>query len=152
MFGGYSATSPTYYVEKSKTFAFSYYADTFIFDSSAPSPKWKQVLTRGFPTYRAQAQLLSDPSNGKTYLFGGYTNTDLVPSRKNYISRSFADLWQLRIDEPGGFFEEVDLEEEARTAKAGPWKRCFTCGCAGHWKKCGGMFRSSRTVLRGYNR
>ena len=42
---------------------------------------------------------------------------------------------------PGGFFEGVDLEEEARTAKAGPWQRCFTCGSAGPWKKCGGEFR-----------
>lgn len=53
--------------------------------------------------------------------------------------RSYADLWQLRLDLPGGDFDKVNLEEEARTAKAGPWQRCFTCGTAGPWKKCGGM-------------
>lgn len=101
-------------------------------------PKWKQILTRGFPTYRCQAQLTSDPDTGKTYLFGGFTNHDFVPGRKDYNTKSFGDVWQLRIDEPGGCFEGVDLEEETRTAKAGPWQRCFSCGDAGPWKKCGG--------------
>jgi hypothetical protein len=54
------------------------------------------------------------------------------------MSRNFGDLWELRIDEPGGGFEGVDLEEERRTAAAGPWLRCFTCGSAGNWKKCSG--------------
>jgi hypothetical protein len=142
VFGGYSPTIPTFYKEQNETFAYSYYADTFIYDATATPPKWKQVLTRGFPTYRAQAQLISDPSTGRTFLFGGYTDTEFVPSRKHYISRSYGDLWQLCIDEPGGFFEGVDLEEEARTAKVGPWQRCFTCGCAGPWKKCGGELES----------
>lgn len=102
------------------------------------APKWKQVLTRGFPTYRCQAQLVSDPATGKTYLFGGYTNSEFVPTRKAYISRSFGDVWQLRVDEPGGYFDGVDLDEEARTAKAGPWQRCFGCGDTGPWRKCGG--------------
>ena len=47
-------------------------------------------------------------------------------------------MWQLRLDVPEGDFEGVDLDEEARTAKAGPWQRCFTCGDAGMWKKCSG--------------
>lgn len=63
-------------------------------------------------------------------------------SRKGTVSRSFGDLWQLCIDQPGGFFEGVDLDEEARTAQAGPWQRCFTCGSAGPWKKCGGEHNS----------
>lgn len=147
IWGGYNPALPTVYPLNKEQFRFSYFADTFIYDtspsstsSSIKSRKWKQVLTRGFPTYRAQSQLLSDPATGKTYLFGGYTNTDYVPSRKNYISRSFRDLWQLRIDMPGGYFDGVNLEEEARTAEAGPWQRCFSCGCAGPWKKCGGEF------------
>lgn len=129
---------------KHQQFGFSYYADTFIYDPSpsdnpnSSDPKWKQVLTRGFPTYRCQAHLMADPVTGKTYLYGGFTNSELVPTRKDYITRSFGDLWQLRIDEPGGDFEEVNLEDEARTAKIGPWQRCFTCGSAGPWKKCGG--------------
>lgn len=42
---------------------------------------------------------------------------------------------------PGGHFEGVDLEDETRTAQAGPWQRCFTCGSAGPWRKCGGAVR-----------
>lgn len=138
VFGGYSPTTPTSYEQTGQTFAFSYYADTFICDTSSTNPTWKQVITRGFPTYRAQGKLFVDSATGKTYMFGGYTNGDFVPSRKQTISRTFADLWQLRIDEPGGFFEEVDLDEESRTARLGPWQRCFTCGGTGQWKRCGG--------------
>jgi len=136
VFGGYSPSVGTFYPEQKKNFTFSYYADTFLFDSSTSN--WKQVITRGFPTYRAQARMFADPTTGKMFLFGGYTNSDYVPSRKNTLSRSFGDLWQLCIDEPGGFFEDVDYDEEARTAKAGPWQRCFTCGSAGQCQKCGG--------------
>jgi len=82
---------------------------------------------------------VSDPDTGKTYLFGGFTNRDFVPSRADYVTRSFGDVWQLKLDMPGGFFEGVDIEEEARTAKAGPWQRCFNCGDTGPWKKCGGQ-------------
>jgi hypothetical protein len=103
------------------------------------------VLTRGFPTYRAQSQLICDTKSGKTLLLGGYTASDYIQSRKPTVSRSFADLWQLCLDEPGGYFDGVDLEEEARTAQVGPWKRCFACGCAGPCLKCGGEYR---TVLR----
>ncbi|KDR73272.1 hypothetical protein GALMADRAFT_251865 [Galerina marginata CBS 339.88] len=128
-------------------------ASASVFSSKSPSPlahrhtidaspsSWRQVLTRGFPTYRAQAHLVADPMTGKTYLFSGYVNTDYVPTRVQNTSRSFADLWELRLDVPGGGFESVDLEEEARTAKAGPWQRCFSCGSAGPWKKCGGSCR-----------
>ncbi|RDB16756.1 hypothetical protein Hypma_002384 [Hypsizygus marmoreus] len=139
VFGGYNPALMT--KTERGIFPFTYYGDTFIFcppESDADEPKWKQVLTRGFPTYRAQSQLICDPDTGKTYLFGGYVNTDSVPSRKDYISRTFGDLWQLRIDLPGGYFDDVDLEDEAKTAMIGPWQRCFTCGSAGRWKKCGG--------------
>ncbi|GLB35176.1 hypothetical protein LshimejAT787_0207410 [Lyophyllum shimeji] len=158
IFGGYNPCLPTLVLSKRQQFEFSYFADTFMYtppDPAAPpserpltspvvadssgQPKWKQVLTRGFPTYRCQARLSCDPETGKTYLFGGFTNTDYVPSRGDYISRSFGDVWQLKVNEPGGYFEGVDLEEEARTAKAGPWQRCFNCGDVGSWKKCGGI-------------
>lgn len=141
LFGGYNPTLPALYLEQGAMFQFSYYADTFIYDdglSSGSPPAWKQVITRGFPTYRAQAKLFSDPETGKVYLFGGYTNAQFVPQKKDVVMRSFNDLWQLRLDLPGGFFDGVDLEEEARTAKAGPWQRCFNCGSAGPWRKCGG--------------
>ena len=54
------------------------------------------------------------------------------------VSKPFGDLWELRLDVPGGHFDAVNLEEEIRTAKAGPYQRCFACGNAGPWKKCGG--------------
>lgn len=148
IFGGYNPTLPTQF--GNNFFPFSYYADTFMYFPPPPpstrsifppsSGKWKHVLTPGFPTYRAQSQLHTDPATGKMYLFGGYVNTDSVPSRKTYNSRTFGDLWQLRVDAPGGFFDEkdVDLEEERKTAMVGPWQRCFTCGSTGRWKKCGG--------------
>ncbi|TFK44026.1 hypothetical protein BDQ12DRAFT_701677 [Crucibulum laeve] len=153
IWGGYNPDLPTDHLAQNQRFAFSYYADTFICDTptflsnpstseGAPKPpttcKWRQVLTRGFPTYRAQAHPIVDPDSGKTYLFGGFTNNDYVPSRKSVISRSFGDLWELRINLEGGNFESVALDDEARTAQLGPWQRCFTCGCAGPWKKCGG--------------
>lgn len=34
----------------------------------------------------------------------------------------------------------MDLEEDLKTAKAGPWQRCFNCGMSGDMKvlkKCG---------------
>ncbi|KAI0041879.1 hypothetical protein FA95DRAFT_1564929 [Auriscalpium vulgare] len=140
VFGGYCPNVPTVFPDQG-LFQFTYYADTFMLDpapANGSPPRWKQVLTRGFPTYRALSHLVSDPESGKVFLFGGYTNSDFVPNRKHPISRSFGDLWQLKLDVPGGFFEGVDIEEEARTAKAGPWKRCFSCGNAGQWKKCAG--------------
>ncbi|KAJ7082935.1 hypothetical protein B0H15DRAFT_852091 [Mycena belliarum] len=142
-FGGYAPTSTSHF-ERNVVYAFSYYADTFMLRSesgsaAAPGPAaWKHVLTRGFPTYRAQTHLVSDPATGRTFLFGGYVNSEYVPSRSGEESRTFCDLWELRIDVPGGHFEAVDIEDEARTARLGPWQRCFTCGSAGPWKKCGG--------------
>ncbi|RDB31086.1 hypothetical protein Hypma_000053 [Hypsizygus marmoreus] len=150
VFGGYSPTVPTGYPNQRASCAFSYYADTFIASDAEPeygptssgvaSPKWKQVLTRGYPTYRAQARLFCDEKTGKTFLFSGYTNMEFIHCGEEPLmkTRTFVDLWQLRMDVPGGFFEGVDMEEEARTAKAGPWQRCFFCGSAGQWKKCGG--------------
>jgi hypothetical protein len=137
IFGGYNPTFPTTYIETGQFFNYSYYADTFIWTPA--TSKWKQVLTRGFPTYRAQSQVICDPKTGKTLLLGGYTASDYIQSRKPAISRTFSDLWQLCIDEPGGYFDGIDFDEEARTAQAGPWQRCFACGCAGPWKKCGGQ-------------
>lgn len=160
-YGGYNASLP-YDSPTGKRFFFSYFADTFIYDpnpADESSPVWKQVVTRGFPTYRAQCALFSDPETGKVYMFGGanrfsligypvrlmtrvhapgYTNNQFVPDKKNPVSGAFGDLWQLRLDVPGGDFEGIDVEEEARTAKQGPWQRCYNCGSTGPWRKCGG--------------
>ncbi|KAI0088055.1 hypothetical protein BDY19DRAFT_994473 [Irpex rosettiformis] len=141
VFGGYSPTIPTQFSPKDEAFSFSYYGDTFIHDPTSNPPLWKHVITRGFPTYRAQTKIFCDPETGRTFLFGGYTNSDFVPDGKHIISRAFNDIWELRLDVEGGHFEEVDLEEEARTATVGPWRRCFNCGSAGPWKKCGGVCR-----------
>lgn len=76
------------------------------------------------------------------FLYGGYTSNEYLPFYKQ--ARCFADVWQLKVDVPGGCFEDVDVEEESRSAKAGPWKRCFTCGSTGrYWKRCAG--KSHRT-------
>jgi hypothetical protein len=126
VFGGYNPSLA------SNNFQFSYYADTFVYDSSpdpaagTAHPAWRQVMTPGFPTYRCQGQLTCDPDTGKTYLFGGYVNALVVPSKKSF-SRPFGDIWELRIDLPGGNFEDVDRELDARTSKVGPWVRCFYC-------------------------
>ena len=158
IFGGYSPSMTTVYREKSISFQFAYLADTFVYESpdseqpypssmssstpipaSAVShPKWRQVITHGFPTYRCTAQLVTDTDTGKMYLFGGYVNSDFIPCRPDVVSKPFGDLWELRLDVPGGHFDAVNLEEEIRTAKAGPYQRCFACGNAGPWKKCGG--------------
>ncbi|KAJ7093289.1 hypothetical protein B0H15DRAFT_1020725 [Mycena belliarum] len=143
VFGGYSPTVPTWFDDIKDTYTYTYYADTFVGDMRAPGTPiaWKQVLSPGFPTYRAEAALVTDPATGKIYLFGGYKNTTYVRSKKaepSESARAFVDLWQLRLDVPGGCFEGVDLAEEARSTRAGPWQRCFTCGITGPGKRCGG--------------
>ncbi|KAI0330748.1 hypothetical protein GY45DRAFT_1353779 [Cubamyces sp. BRFM 1775] len=140
MFGGYNPALP-FYVEGSQVcFGFTYFSDTFVLDYREPTPRWKQVITGSFPTYRAQAQLLTGPATGRMYLFGGYTNTGWVPTgnQKHDLTRSYGDVWGLRVDTPGSLFEEVDWEDERRTAQLGPWQACYSCGSVGVWKKCGG--------------
>ena len=145
LFGGSNSNLPTYR-DNGSALSFSYFADTFVLDNTPTAspitgPRWKQVITRGFPTYRAQAKLFADPESGRVYLFGGYTAVNFVPPRADPLAEdscAFGDLWTLKLDMPGGHFEGVDLEEEARTARVGPWQRCYNCGSAGQWKKCGG--------------
>lgn len=140
-FGGYCGTTNTYFPDRGLNFTFAYYADTFLWNPH--DRKWAQVLTRGFPTYRAQARLLVDPdAGGKTYLFGGYTNSDFVPSQ-HVVSRAFNDVWELKIDFEDGKGGIVDRErelgeEEERTAVMGPWGTCYCCGAVGQWRMCGG--------------
>lgn len=168
VFGGYHPTLPTHVLTSNREvqFNYSYFADTFLYEMTAaspaesvtansqpnastlPAPKWQQVLTPGFPTYRCQAQLVCDAETGRTYMFGGWTNNQYIPTRTKMHSRSFGDLWELRVDLPGGHFAEVNMEEEARVARAGPWQRCFACAAAGPWKKCGGALP---TPLRIYS-
>ncbi|KAJ7102880.1 hypothetical protein C8R44DRAFT_887606 [Mycena epipterygia] len=117
------------------SFPYSYFADTFMYDmaptkSSNIDPgalTWRQVRTPGFPTYRCQAHLQCDSATGRTYMFGGWTNSQFIPTRSKLLSRSFGDLWELRMDVPGGNFGEVDVAEEVRVARAGPWQHCFAC-------------------------
>ncbi|KAH8823442.1 hypothetical protein DL96DRAFT_1617564 [Flagelloscypha sp. PMI_526] len=140
--GGYNPDLPSD-LPNSSGFAFSYFADTFVYgsvdDSSSSPSSWRHVLTRGFPTPRAQGELIVDPDTGKTFLFGGYTNADFLPQCDQKILKSFGDVWQLRVDMTGGFFEGVNDEEEKRTARMGPWKRCFNCNdMSAEFKKCGG--------------
>ncbi|KII88508.1 hypothetical protein PLICRDRAFT_161680 [Plicaturopsis crispa FD-325 SS-3] len=139
VFGGYNASTTS--LINGKIYAFAFYGDTFMFDPETRI--WKHVVTRGFPGYRAQSRMMVDEATGRTYLFGGYTNSDFVPS-KHEAQRTFGDLWQLSIDTPGGHLEDADLEKDARAPKMGPWKRCFTCGSVGDtWKKCGGSCKGA---------
>ncbi|KAJ7740097.1 hypothetical protein B0H16DRAFT_1676390 [Mycena metata] len=141
-FGGYAPSALSNLAPNAEyVYRFSYYADTFMLgtDTGETKASWKHVLTRGFPTYRAQPCLAVDPGTGRTFLFGGYVSAEYVPARTADISgRSFSDVWELRLDIPGGHFDDVDVEDEARTARVGPWQRCFACGSTGPWKKCGG--------------
>jgi len=48
------------------------------------------------------------------------------PSRQNE-TRVHSDLWQLKIDMPGGHWDPKDLERDIRLERIGPWTMCFTC-------------------------
>lgn len=139
VFGGYCGTTNTYFPERGVNFTFAYYADTYLWNPA--DRKWTQVLTRGFPTYRAQARMVVDKESGRSFLFGGYTNSDFVPS-DHVVSRAFNDLWELKIDFEdgrGGIVDRVaELGGEERTAVMGPWGTCFCCGAVGQWRMCGG--------------
>lgn len=137
-FGGFSSNLPTV-TGPQHVWNFAYFADTFMLDTSDPSKSnFKQVNTRGFPNYRAKAHFVVDDTTGKTYLFSGYVNAEFVRSEKKGLTRNYMDLWQLRTDVENGFFEGVDVDQEARTERAGSFQRCFSCGSAGPWRKCGG--------------
>ena len=67
VYGGIS-TVPTVHVENDFTMR-TYYADAFVFD--VDSRRWRQIVTRNFPTWRLRGSLLVDHTTGYTYLFGG---------------------------------------------------------------------------------
>jgi hypothetical protein len=53
----------------SRIFDFTYFGDTYMHDYNTNT--WKQVLTRGFPSYRAQSNMMVDEATGKMYIYGG---------------------------------------------------------------------------------
>ncbi|KAE9402519.1 galactose oxidase [Gymnopus androsaceus JB14] len=123
-------------IDRSGCFEFAVFGDTFVYNPE--SRIWQHVLVRGFPSYRAMATIACDPDTGKVYLFGGYTNSDFVPS-KSIVGRVHNDVWMLKIDLPGGNWNAEDIQRDRRNEKMGPWMRCFTCGnCGITWQKCGG--------------
>ncbi|KAJ6602076.1 hypothetical protein DFH09DRAFT_1481309 [Mycena vulgaris] len=88
VFGCYLPSLSTYVLTPSSEieFDYSHFADTFIYDAeptvpahagnpTLSAPRWKQVLTPGFPTYRCQAHLACDPVKRKTYMFGGWPSS-----------------------------------------------------------------------------
>lgn len=83
----------------------------------------------------------------------GYSNAEFCPSKNQQVRalthgvqrasrlhwqvRTYNDLWQLKIDMPGGNWKPKDLERDIRMERMGPWSRCFTCGvCDISWQKC----------------
>lgn len=66
----YGGFSNYYSTVDGKPHAFTYYGDTFVQDLDTKI--WLQVLTRSFPSHRAQSRLIVDEDTGKTYLFGGW--------------------------------------------------------------------------------
>ncbi|KIJ45375.1 hypothetical protein M422DRAFT_251147 [Sphaerobolus stellatus SS14] len=134
VFNGFSSNAPLQRSTRLKNIdnVCSYFTDTYIFDPAAFA--WKHVFTRGFPTYRALGEMFSDPGVAKVFLFRGYTDNEIVPPRIGFTS-AFHDIWQLRLDMEGGLWDVVDLEEDLKMAKAGPWQRCFNCSASGDTKK-----------------
>ncbi|EJD48555.1 hypothetical protein AURDEDRAFT_60834 [Auricularia subglabra TFB-10046 SS5] len=161
VYGGYNASMPTMDDSKAPTsvspllpgsmFQYAYFGDAFLFDPV--TRLWQHVLVKGFPSYRAGSSFVCDPDDGKLYMFGGYTNAQYVPANRNAV-RMYCDLWQLKIDLPGGCWNPKDLERDIRLERAGPWMRCFTCGnCGLNWQKCGGtcggkLYFCSRECLK----
>ncbi|KAG8943849.1 hypothetical protein FRC04_002472 [Tulasnella sp. 424] len=133
VFGGYHGDMMFMQPGDKEIKRFAYYADTFIWCPEVN--RWSHVLTKGFPTYRSCAELFTDPSTGKTYLFGGLTNTQFVPSRKSTMVKILNDIWELVIDVPDSGFEQSDFEDpDPRFSKLGPWE--------------GGWFALGRVVRR----
>ncbi|KZW03705.1 hypothetical protein EXIGLDRAFT_634947 [Exidia glandulosa HHB12029] len=143
VYGGYNSSAVT--LDDSRDygasdlpsmFRYSYFGDTLLFDPTTRI--WKHVLVKGFPSYRALSSLVCDPDDGKVYIFGGYTNCEYVPANRGII-RVYSDLWQLKIDMPGGNWNPKDLERDIRSERNGPWRKCYTCANVGiSWQKCGG--------------
>jgi hypothetical protein len=70
---------------------------------------------------------------GKKYLFGGTTRKEFFSARNDAITRSFGDIWQLRVDLPGGYFEEVNQDKSFLGSDVTPVAQL------GHGR-CGGQF------------
>jgi hypothetical protein len=156
-YSGYTAGMPT--LIRETMYQYAYFGDTFMWDPD--TRLWKHVITRGFPSFRAQAHMFVDEATGKTYIFGGYTNRDFVslslltsPDRrhsshrqvpsKHVAKRAFNDLWQLSVDMPGSMLDADALRADEEAPRMGPWLRCFTCGSVGRdWKKCGGTCKGA---------
>ena len=134
LFGGYSTRFPAAGVQamhNGAAFRFTYFADTFLWDPVTNI--WALVLTPGFPTYRAGMNVIVDEDSGATYLFGGFTSPEFIPSG-HVGCLYFRDLWQLVLDLPS----KVPEADESWLEELGPWKICWACGSAGRWKSCGG--------------
>ncbi|KAK7446264.1 hypothetical protein VKT23_014469 [Stygiomarasmius scandens] len=117
-------------------FGYAYFGDAFLWNPDTGI--WQHILVKGFPSYRSMSSLTCDPETGKLYMFGGFCNGDFIPT-KNMMGRFYSDVWQLKIDTPGGHWDPKDLERDIRAEKMGPWLRCFTCGnCGITFQKCAG--------------
>lgn len=69
VYGGYAARISYKHPSKVNPFGFSYFADTFLWDEE--TKLWRMVIAKGFPTYRAGGDMVTDQETGRSYLFGG---------------------------------------------------------------------------------
>ena len=73
MHGGLGSTSCVVHspqpAREEERFKYTLYGDMYIMDTK--TNVWKQVVTRGFPTWRLGAHLLVDSSTEEIYMTGG---------------------------------------------------------------------------------
>ncbi|KAG8897118.1 hypothetical protein FRC00_004794 [Tulasnella sp. 408] len=120
VFGGYNARMIISDPEADAMKTGAYFADTFAW--CPRNKRWSHVITKGFPTYRSCAEMFTDPSTGRTYLFGGLMSTGYAPTQRPTQFKFFGDIWELVIDVPGSGFEESEFETaDPRFSKLGPW-------------------------------
>lgn len=60
-------------MREEERFKYTLNGDAYIMDTQTGI--WRQIVTRGFPTWRSQGHLLVDNDTGKIYLFGGECKT-----------------------------------------------------------------------------
>lgn len=99
IFGGYNNHTPRFNKahrpsSDSEAFEgfefFGYYGDTFVWNPE--TKRWSYVITRGFPTYRTRADMVTDQDTGRTFLTGGCTYMPCIVSKSQLCTKPRALL------------------------------------------------------------